>query len=328
MQAIKSFLEECNIDQPFDIKQIKTGRNSRVWKISNTEDSWILKSYPKKDKADNRDRLKVEYNFLKLLQDGDIDRTPRPVKFDNNSSLALYSFIPGHRPTIITNKHIKQLTNFINLINKLSPIAKQQPINNASDACFSYHDHINLTKKRIDLLTSSKVSSDIESEMQRFIKNSIQPRWNYFNNAIIQQIKREHYEQSIIPRKSFLSPSDFGFHNTLEHKNKLSFIDFEYAGWDDPAKLICDFICQPEIPVSKQQSLQFTNEITSNLIEADNIKLRVNSLLPIHRLKWCCIILNEFYPAHKDRRLHAGIEEKNLLTKQLRKAQQYFKTHL
>ena len=25
------------------------------------------------------------------------------------------------------------------------------------------------------------------------------------------------------------------------------FIDFEYAGWDDPSKLICDFFCQPAV---------------------------------------------------------------------------------
>ena len=34
-----------------------------------------------------------------------------------------------------------------------------------------------------------------------------------------------------------LSPSDFGFHNALlEATGKLRFVDFEYAGWDDPAK--------------------------------------------------------------------------------------------
>ena len=43
-----------------------------------------------------------------------------------------------------------------------------------------------------------------------------------------------------------MSPSDFGFHNVIKKDDFLYFIDFEYAGLDDPVKLICDFYCQPD----------------------------------------------------------------------------------
>ena len=43
-----------------------------------------------------------------------------------------------------------------------------------------------------------------------------------------------------------LSPSDFGFHNTLRRPDgELAFLDFEYFGWDDPAKTITDFLLHP-----------------------------------------------------------------------------------
>ena len=52
------------------------------------------------------------------------------------------------------------------------------------------------------------------------------------------------------PRARCLSPSDFGFHNAIRRASgELCFIDFEYAGQDDPAKMACDFLCQPEVPV-------------------------------------------------------------------------------
>ena len=38
---------------------------------------------------------------------------------------------------------------------------------------------------------------------------------------------------------------------------KLFFFDFEYAGMDDPAKLISDFICQPDYRLNKNQSFFF-----------------------------------------------------------------------
>ena len=48
-----------------------------------------------------------------------------------------------------------------------------------------------------------------------------------------------------------LSPSDFGFHNTIKSK-KLYFIDFEYFGLDDPVKLVIDFILHPGMKLNLQ----------------------------------------------------------------------------
>ena len=58
-----------------------------------------------------------------------------------------------------------------------------------------------------------------------------------------------------------MSPSDFGFHNVIKKKKKLFFFDFEYAGMDDPVKLISDFICQPDHKLSKKQRYLFYNNI-------------------------------------------------------------------
>ena len=38
-----------------------------------------------------------------------------------------------------------------------------------------------------------------------------------------------------------ISPSDFGFHNALRTNTGPVFFDFEFSGWDDPAKTIIDF---------------------------------------------------------------------------------------
>ena len=53
-------------------------------------------------------------------------------------------------------------------------------------------------------------------------------------------LNKEFKNNISIPNR-ILSPSDFGLHNTISKKNKLYFFDFEYFGWDDPIKLICDF---------------------------------------------------------------------------------------
>ena len=45
------------------------------------------------------------------------------------------------------------------------------------------------------------------------------------------------WEQELLEQYRTLSPSDFGFHNALRTPaGTMVFLDFEYFGWDDPAK--------------------------------------------------------------------------------------------
>ena len=122
-----------------------------------------------------------------------------------------------------------------------------------------------------------------------------------------------------------LSPSDFGFHNAiLEGDQRLCFVDFEYAGWDDPAKTVCDFLCQPAIArPGRPIPAAFADAVSAGLSDAATHQRRVALLLPVYRLKWCCIMLNEFLPVSGQRRTFAqdaaGQEERKRI--QLEKAE-------
>ena len=54
---------------------------------------------------------------------------------------------------------------------------------------------------------------------------------------------------------------------------------------------------------------------------------RAALLLPLHRLKWCCILLNEFRAQDRQRRYHASDDQAERLETQLHKAQAYFDQH-
>ena len=115
----------------------------------------------------------------------------------------------------------------------------------------------------------------------------------------------------------------------MEKNGKLRFIDFEYAGWDDPAKLVCDFFCQLAIPVPLRYLPMFIEQISINAKIPDLMAKRVEILLPVYRVKWCCIILNDFLDVHSKRRHFASnktsIQRK---PKQLEKAKVYFSQFL
>jgi len=126
-----------------------------------------------------------------------------------------------------------------------------------------------------------------------------------------------------------LSPSDFGFHNALLRPDgSVCFIDFEYAGWDDPAKTVGDFFSHPGVAVSHEQFEPFLARALAPFDNAEQMAARVRLLEPISQMKWCCIILNEFLPAAARRRNFANPVSDAIALKQrqLDKATQLFES--
>jgi hypothetical protein len=104
-----------------------------------------------------------------------------------------------------------------------------------------------------------------------------------------------------------LSPSDFGFHNALmDDEGHLTFLDFEYAGLDDPAKLVSDFFCQPEVPVPLAYHAHFIDRMERRLALDAAAIARCRLLLNSYRVKWTCIILNDFVLLDSARRAFAS----------------------
>ena len=66
----------------------------------------------------------------------------------------------------------------------------------------------------------------------------------------------------LVEEDQIISPSDVGIHNMLINKSGLiSFIDFEYSGLDDIAKLACDMILQPNSLLSREQTELWLNKL-------------------------------------------------------------------
>jgi len=104
-----------------------------------------------------------------------------------------------------------------------------------------------------------------------------------------------------------ITPSDFGLHNALiSGSGEPYFIDFEYAGWDDPAKTICDFFLQPKIPIPQMHFHAFAQQVCSMSINSEQTLQRTKLMFPVCKVKWCCIVLNVFARAGKTRRQFAN----------------------
>ena len=327
MEPLEIFCSRHGVAFPFEMERIRAGRNSEVFRLSNGDGQWILKNYYQHG-SDKRDRLGTEFGFLVFLQEAGVTDVAQPLGRDHGLHSALYSFLPGRHPNAVTPAHISKAATFIREINQFrgSPGAMALPM--AADACFSWQDHLDLTETRISRLMTLMPESGLEVDAQAFVNEQLLTLCSPLKTKLMQGMDPVQLAEPLPIEARIISPSDFGFHNTLENEGNLSFVDFEYAGWDDPVKLICDFICQPELPISESQGRQFTEELLLNSPNAVTIRHRVEQLLPIHRLKWCCILLNEFRVEERTRRLHAGLRSDGLLADQLSKSKHYFNLHL
>lgn len=313
------------------LQRIQAGRNSRVWRVEAASETYVVKEYFRHP-ADPRDRLSTEYGFLSFLQSQGITLVPKPIAQDPDSSYALYSYLPGAPVATIQSHHIEQAATFITQINRGKETAAGQKLPLASEACLALFEHLERVKLRLSRLAEAVVSGEdpgdntLQTDVRALLANALWPTYYKIEQQIHTQlgIKLEQ----VLPRsEQILSPSDFGFHNMLEAGEQLYFLDFEYAGWDDPAKLLCDFVCQPQRPVSDEQGKAFAAYL-SHLVYIEQAHARATLLLPLYRLKWCCILLNEFRSQDRQRREHAVGVQTDCLQAQLHKAQIYFNQHL
>jgi len=322
---IQKFVEKELSIRVESIKQIKKGRNSQVFLIEEDEKKWIVKKYYRHS-GDERNRLETETSFLNYLKDIGLKTVAKPLAIEIKNNLGLFSFLPGKVPKRINKEIILQVNDFIKEINEFRNEGSTENLPLASEASFSIFLHLKLVKTRIEKLHKIDLSQSIQKEVLSFVKGNLVEALEKISN----DIKKNFSEiecKNLLPHESrILSPSDFGFQNMLLEENNLYFLDFEYAGWDDPAKLICDFGCHPEIPVEDKYLQLFKDSFYSWFDEAKLAISRSEMLMNLYRLRWCCIILNIFTAIGKERSVYTG--EIESYEKQYYKSKKYYERYL
>lgn len=271
------------------------GGNNTVLKLMIEDKTYALKKYNLSN-VDKRNRMDTEWNFTNLVKNvcGELP-IPSPIAVHKDAGLAIFEFIEGTciEANSLTTSDVLNAADFIRKLNSPTMRKNASHLPNASDAEFSILGHINFLENKLSELKhikrNTKLLQSLAREIHTYLEKSIKNvRWIARDEGID--------ENAEIPlSERCLSPSDFGYHNAIRRKTgTLAFIDFEYAGWDDPAKLFADFFLQPKVPVPEKYEDLFLKSCLSHLGEDKllNHKRRANLLKPFFRLRWCFILLN------------------------------------
>jgi hypothetical protein len=340
--ATAELLRKADLHGDFSLQRLPGGGNNRVFRIEVNGCRTLLKAYFHHP-DDRRDRLGAEFSFCAFAWENGLRFVPQPLARDSVNRLGLYEFIDGRSvlPAEIDEDALRQAVDFFSHVNSYRhlPAAQELPI--ASEAYFCLSDHLGCVDRRLEALEAIAPSSDIDREAACFVLQSLIPAWAQVRSWALGRADASGLgPQAQLPRGDrCLSPSDFGFHNAIStHGGRLRFIDFEYAGWDDPAKTVCDFLCQVAMPIPARYFELVLNGVASALAQSaersalspprsalsaprsalHSLPEDVALLMPVYRIKWCCIVLNEFVRVSKDRRLFANAES----SREEKKAQQ------
>ena len=303
---IKNFVIQSLGIKDFFLSKIEKGGNNSIFRINyNNKIEYILKIY-----FNNRNRIIHDTSFTSYLWNIGIRNIPKLIKYDKSLNLGIFKHIEGYSYDIknINKLSILDAASFIQQINHNKLEALKYDIPYAAESSFSFDQHIKIITERVNIINNiNDYQNSFINKDLILLKKEINFLWNEISKKITKIANEKNIYNFILPKEEkILSPSDFGFHNTLIEKTtkKLFFYDFEYSGWDDPAKLMCDFSNQPDIPINEELSNLFNEEIIKLSNNPKNLILRYNLLLPALQLKWVCIILNIFGKIGKERIIH------------------------
>jgi hypothetical protein len=305
------------------LQQIKGGRNSRVFRVDCADGAAVAVKAYFRSARDRRDRMGCEFRALQLLRERGLRSVARPLAADDEQHLAVYEFIEGRQVTSaeISHADIDQLLDFLRALKQIAASGAAPDFPAASEACFSIDALFENLDRRFEGLERA---AGREPALADFLTREFVP----FRKTAEDWCRGFCQDRGIDPAEDIsidartLSPSDFGFHNTLRRPDgELAFLDLEYFGWDDPAKTISDFLLHPGMQLPHELKQHFFADALAMFSGSPKIEARVRAVYPLFALKWCTILLNEFTLDHSPRRSFAvGVSGVWSQTAQLEKA--------
>jgi hypothetical protein len=277
------------------------------------------------DARDTRDRLGAEFGMLSFLWRNGMRCIPEPLAADRARRIGFYEYVEGPTPPAgtITGRDVAAMSALLGDMWKVRLAAGASALPLAADAARCVNDYIECVRVRMAAACACADLGDQPREFPVFVKDRLGPAFESLQDAVRRMLQSSGLDPGarLSDDEMTLSPADHGFHNTLRRADgSLVFLDFEYAGWDDPAQMICNACLQPRVPMEAGQIPSFLRDVFGRVEGSRALSARLRVAYALLGFKWALIMLNEFLPVGRDRRRFAGTDPERRRSGQLDKA--------
>ena len=287
------------------------GINSQVYRVRDRRAPDVVLKVYSPPAPGRPDRLATEYGALEFLWRQGVRCVPRPLAAGPDLHAAIYAFIPGRPLSEASPEAVRAAWEFFVALQDLRDPALTANVGAAAEACFTCDEHLAVLDRRFARLESALADASAADELYAAARDFCHHDLSSLRADVEANLLRGAKRLGIAPSCPLptecrvLSPSDFGFHNMLapaEGGDAFAFVDFEYFGWDDPAKTLADFLLQPRIVVAPGRHRELLDALAEAAVDERGTRPpwlvgaleRLPLLYPLLGLKWCVIMLNAF----------------------------------
>lgn len=275
------------------------GRNADVWKVRCAAGDFALKHYRR---ADGSVRRRVECAALKFLANNGVENIPRVHAARTEPDVVLLTWLDGTPIGRIEPSHMSDCADFTRELRQLSRRRGAASLPLAKEACLSGVEIVRQIEERLRRLEQCEKLGD---GVSTFLADELLP----FLAAV--RGPAEAWKDDLPTQFRTLSPSDFGCHNAVVRPDgRLGFLDFEYFGWDDPVKLVADFVLHPGMSLTEDLAREFMRQANPLFADDRSFWDRYRAFLPLYRIRWSLIVLNPLLALSSAKKPSRGARDK------------------
>lgn len=295
--AAQTLFDRHGIASPREITPLLGSGRSRLYRVRSSEGRLLLKQFSS-TAGQPCDRLAAEFKFCQFLHRVGLRQAAEPIAFDEAEGLALYEHIDGRplRGAEIGEPEIDAAIDFVHEINLHRHRSDARELDLADEAVFAISDHIRGIDLRVQLLCEIEATNTSQRAARRFARDELVASWKRTAEIVASECERIGIDSDarLTPDRRILSPADLGFHNALRtREGQIRFLDLESAGWDDPARLVGEFLDHPAIRVSPATREAFRAKVYSDFKHGQFEIRRSEILSHLFTTRRCCRVLED-----------------------------------
>ncbi len=273
------------------VSPLSGGANNHLFSCLSPEGELVIKRYREQNFGAEVSRRQAEVAFLRHASQTAPEFVPQLLAVHDRHEMIALSRVDGvtyPAGVSVANPDVEAAVRFYRQLNEDRERVGHYPIS-AREGYLSISEHLIHIEQRLAVLSADHVPADVRRAARTAI-DAVKRRFDAAKETSLRSIATGEVTDQLPPENVQLSPGDFGFHNAMRRGSTPIFIDFEYAGSDDPAKTVADFFLQPKVPVDPALFEQVASAMAIS-VPVGALKTRSRMLGRLLSVKWLAIIL-------------------------------------